>query len=179
MESAFLKTNTLRELMVIEADPTLVKGLHPDKQLKVKIEVDTDPPPGFQTENQYLLQPIPFSVRVYALPDLFAGKLHAVLCRRWKNRVKGRDWYDMAWYVGRGTPVHLSHLEARMRQSGHYSEASPLSRHTLVDRLREAASQLDVPQARTEVERFLRDRRATEVWSNDFFRRLADRIEIV
>lgn len=177
--SAFLKTNTLRELMVIEADPGILKGLHPDKQLKVKIEIDTDPPPGFQTENQYLLQPIPFSVRVYALPDLFAGKLHAVLCRRWKTRVKGRDWYDLAWYVGRRTPLHLSHLEARMRQSGDYSDPSPLTHSALVDRLRDAADELDVSQARMEVGRFLRDPRAVEVWSNDFFRRIADRIEIV
>jgi len=179
IDSAFLKTNTLRELLVIEADPGILKGLHPDKQLKVKIEVDTDPPPGFQTENQYLLQPIPFSVRVYALPDLFAGKLHAVLCRRWKTRVKGRDWHDLVWYVGRRTPLHLSHLEARMRQSGDYSDPAPLSREALVGRLRDAADKLDVPQARTEVERFLRERRAVEVWSNDFFRGIADRIEVV
>ena len=84
-ESAFLKTNSLRELLVIEADPGSLKGLHPEKRLKVKLEVDTDPPPGFETESQYLLQPIPFSVRVYALPDLFAGKLHAVLCRKWET----------------------------------------------------------------------------------------------
>ena len=179
IESAFLKTNTLRELMVIEADPGILRGLHPDKQLKVKIEIDTDPPPGFQTENQYLLQPIPFSIRVYALPDLFAGKMHAVLCRRWKTRVKGRDWYDLAWYLGRGTPLHLSHLEARMRQSGDYLDPAPLSREALVDRLRDAADALDVVQARTEVERFLRDRRAVEVWSNDFFRQIADRIKVV
>lgn len=179
IESAFLKTNTLRELLVIEADPSVLKGLHPDKRLKVKLEVDTDPPPGFETENQYLLQPIPFSVRVYALPDLFAGKIHAVLCRKWKTRVKGRDWYDLAWYIGRRTPVHLGHLEAKMRQSGDYSDHAPLTRATLVDMLRDAAGKLDVAQARKEVERFLRDRRAVEVWSNDFFCQIADRIDVV
>jgi hypothetical protein len=179
IESAFLKTNTLRELMVIEAQPGVLKGLHQDKQLKVKIEIDTDPPPGFHMESQYLLQPIPFSVRVYALPDLFAGKVHAVLCRRWKTRVKGRDWYDLAWYIGRRTPLHLSHLEARMRQSGDYSGPNPLNREALVDRLHDAADTLEVFRARGEVERFLRDRRSVEVWSRDFFRRIADRIEVV
>jgi predicted nucleotidyltransferase component of viral defense system len=179
IESAFLKTNTLRELLVIEADPGVLKGLHPDKRLKVKLEVDTDPPPGFQTDSQYLLRPIPFSVRACALPDLFAGKLHAVLCRKWKTRVKGRDWYDLVWYVGRRTPVHLSHLEARMRQSGDYSDRSPLTRESLIDRLRDAAGKLDVSQARTEVERFLRDRRAVDVWSTDFFCRTADQIDTV
>jgi len=179
IESAFLKTNTLRELLVIEAKPGILRGLHPDKQLKVKLEVDTDPPPGFKTESQYLLRPIPFSVRAYALPDLFAGKLHAVLCRKWKTRVKGRDWYDFAWYVGRRTPVHLSHFEARMRQSGDYTDTTPLTRELMVGLLCEAAEELEVAKARKEVERFLQDRRAVEVWSNDFFRQIANRIEIV
>ena len=106
MESAFLKTNTLRELLVIEADPGILRGLHPDKALKVKLEIDTNPPPGFDTENQYLLRPIPFSIRVYALPDLFAGKLHAVLCRKWKTRVKGRDWYAQK-FIPKISPITL------------------------------------------------------------------------
>jgi len=179
VESAFLKANTYRQLLVIEADRDLLGDLHPGKVLKVKVEVDTDPAPGFVTENHYLLQPIPFSVRAYALPDLFAGKLHAVLCRRWKQRVKGRDWYDFAWYVGRHAQVRLSHLEARMRQSGDYVETGPLTREALFDRLRTAARELDIAKARGEVERFLRDRRAVEVWSTEFFLAIIGRIETI
>ena len=117
-------------------------------------------------------------MRPYALPDLFAGKLHAVLCRKWKTRVKGRDWYDLAWYAGRRTPVHLSHLESRMRQSGDYTATSPLAPESLVGMLHDAAASLDVIQARKEVERFLTDRRTVETWSNDFFHHIADRILI-
>lgn len=95
--------------------------------LKIKLEVDTDPPPGFATESRFLLQPIPFSVRSYTLPDLFAGKMHAVLCRKWKNRVKGRDWYDLVWYVTHHPRLHLAHLEQRMRQSGHWAEEDVLN----------------------------------------------------
>lgn len=179
IDSAFLKTNTLRELLVIQAAPELIKGLHPEKVLKIKLEVDTDPPPNFETENQYLLNPIPFSVRAYALPDLFAGKLHAVLCRKWKNRVKGRDWYDLVWYVSRKTPVRLHHLEARLRQSGDYNKSMPLSRGLLIDQLREAVQSLDVPKAQSDVQRFIRDPRTTEIWSNDFFDRIVDQIESV
>lgn len=178
IDSAFLKTNTLRELLVIKADPNLLKGIHPNRALKVKLEIDTMPPRGFNTENKYLLNPIPFSVRVYTLPDLFAGKLHAVLCRKWKSRVKGRDWYDLAWYAGRRTPLHLSHLENRMRQSGDYITEAPLTPEKLLRMLHEAATNLDVIQARKEVERFLHDRRAIEVWSNDFFHNIADTIVI-
>ncbi len=89
IESAFLKTNTYKQLIIIEASEDLLRDLHPSKNLKIKLEVDTDPPGGFETETKYILNPIPFSVRAYSLPDLFAGKLHAILCRRWKSRVKG------------------------------------------------------------------------------------------
>lgn len=120
IESAFLKANTHSQLLTIEADPELLPGLHPGAVLKIKLEVDRDPPGGFQTESRYLLQPIPFAVRTYRLPDLFAGKLHAILCRKWGTRVKGRDWYDLAWYAGRHPQVRIRHLETRapVRKTG-------------------------------------------------------------
>jgi hypothetical protein len=155
IESAFLKANTLTELLTIDVEPGAIKGLHPGSTLTIKLEVDTDPPGGFLVESRYLLRPIPFSVRVYTPPDLFAGKLHAVLCRRWKSRVKGRDWYDLVWYVGRGTPVRLSHLESRMRQSGDYTPPEPLVHDRLLQMLRAAVGRLDVGLARAEIAPFL------------------------
>ncbi|MBQ9475308.1 MAG: nucleotidyl transferase AbiEii/AbiGii toxin family protein, partial [Bacteroidales bacterium] len=65
-----------------------------EKSIKVKIEVDTMPPAGFATEQKILLQPKSFLTRCVTLPDLFAGKMHALVFRVWKSRVKGRDWYD-------------------------------------------------------------------------------------
>ena len=100
IQSAFLKTNTARQLLVIEAGEPVVRQIPHGQTLKIRIEIDTDPPGGFETETKFLLHPIPFGVRTYVLADLFAGKMHAVLCRRWKNRVKGRDWYDLVWYAG-------------------------------------------------------------------------------
>ena len=176
IESAFLKTKTYRQLMVIEAAQELLRGLHPAKSLKIRLEVDTDPPAGFQTETRYVLQPIPFSVRVYSLPDLFAGKLHAILCRKWKTRVKGRDWYDLVWYAGRHPEVRISHLEARMRQSGDYRDKAPLTPDSLQHLLQQAVDDLDVEQARREVAPFVVDRRALDVWSQDFFRQIISRI---
>ena len=70
IDSAFLKTNTHRELLEIGAGEDAVRGIHPSQNLKIKIEVDTDPPEGFETEARYVLQPIPFAVRTYTLPDL-------------------------------------------------------------------------------------------------------------
>jgi predicted nucleotidyltransferase component of viral defense system len=154
----------------------LLGDLHPSKKLKIRLEVDTDPPGGFETETQYILQPIPFFVRVYCLPDLFAGKLHAILCRRWKTRVKGRDWYDLVWYSGRFPEVRIRHLEARMRQSGDYRDNDPLTADKLRQLLQQAVDNLDVEQVRREVTLFIRDKRALDVWSRAFFSQTIKRI---
>ena len=177
IESAFLKADTLEQLLVIEADPGLLAGLHPRPALRIKLEVDTDPPGGFETGSRYLLRPIPFAVRAYSLPDLLAGKLHAILCRKWGDRVKGRDWYDLAWYAGRHPRVRLSHLEARMRQSGDYPEEAPLTRERMMELLNRAVEGLDVDRARDDVLRFVRDPGSVEVWSKDFFLEVVRRIE--
>ena len=118
VQSAFLKANTLHHLLTIKSDERADWPIPRDQVLKIKIEVDTDPPSGFATENKFVLQPVPFSIRTFVLPDLFAGKMHAVLCRKWKNRVKGRDWYDLVWYAANHPKLHVNHLEQRMIQSG-------------------------------------------------------------
>lgn len=178
VESAFLKANTREQLLLIDAGDELAATIHGQRQLKIKIEVDTDPPPGFSTETKFLLQPIPFSVRVYDRPSLFSGKMHALLCRSWKSRVKGRDWYDLVWYVGRRTELDLTHLEVRMRQSGHYNEATALDEPTFRSMLARKIAQLDVADARSDVERFLPEPSAVSVWSQEFFFAVAAKISI-
>ncbi len=177
IESAFLKTNTYKQLIAIDAGKELLSGFHSGKLLKIKLEVDIDPPGGFETSMQYIFQPIPFPVRAYNLPDLFAGKLHAVLCRKWRTRVKGRDWYDMVWYVGHHPEVNLSHLENRMKQSRDYSEGDELTISKTRDLLLEAIDELNIDLAREDVSRFLRDPRALDVWSKDFFQHVIKRIK--
>jgi len=124
--------------------------------MKIKFEVDTHPPAGASYDVKYQLSPIPYSVRLYDLPSLFAGKLHAVLCRSWKNRGKGRDFYDYLWY--------LSHLEARMRQSGHWKAAEALDRPRLRELLDLRFSQVDFVQAAQDVRAFILDPRSLELW---------------
>jgi hypothetical protein len=105
--------------------------------------------------------------------------MHALLCRGWRSRVKGRDWYDLVWYVARGAPLSIAHLEARMRQSGHYDEETPLDVDRFRHMLARKIAELDVDLARTEVERFLTDRSTVKVWSVDFFASVAERITIL
>jgi len=112
IESAFLKEDT----------ETYNLSFSTEKKVKIKIEVDINPPPGFSTEFKLLLMPYSFMTRCYALPALFAGKLHALLYRGWKNRVKGRDWYDLEWYVRNGIKPDVNHFYERAKQSGHIFE---------------------------------------------------------
>ena len=179
VQSAFLKDNTLNQLLVIETSEELLKTVHRGQILKIKLEIDTDPPPQFETHTRYLLQPIPFAVRTYTLPDLFAGKMHAILCRRWKNRVKGRDWYDLVWYAANHPQLHLAHLEQRMRQSGHWKDRQQLTPELFKQLLSQAVDKLVVDQARKEVEAFIRDQKSLAIWSQEFFQDIADRIRPV
>jgi predicted nucleotidyltransferase component of viral defense system len=173
IDSAFLKTNTKLQLLSIGIGNEFAQAIHSRKELKIKLEIDIDPPSGFQTEVKTLLRPIPHAVKVYTLPDLLAGKLHAVLCRKWRNRSKGRDWYDMVWYAGFHPQVNLEHLEIRMRQSQDYPDDLPLTLARLHEFLNQAIDSLDVEAIKADVLPFVHDRMPLELWSKDFFREIA------
>lgn len=145
--------------------------------LKIKFEVDTDPPAGFATEERLLVQPYSFYVKCYALPDLYAGKLHALLFRRWKNRVKGRDWFDFEWYVRNSMHLNLAHFEERARHSGHW-QGERLSEKDLRLMLKARIESLDVAQAKQDVLPFVRSASALDIWSIPYFMDLLDKVEI-
>jgi len=167
--SAFLKpSTTMVQLAFGDAAP-----------LKIKLEVDTDPPLGFETEEQLLLQPYSCYVKCFSLADLFAGKMHAVLFRQWQQRVKGRDWFDLEWYIRRGIPLHLDHLAERARQSGHWPRAEAFSGDTLQMLLAQRIETLDVAKARLDIERFIVDPEPLAIWSRSYFSQLAQRIQLI
>lgn len=179
VQSAFLKTDTREQMISVGIKPELVKQIPRNQVLKIKLEVDVTPPPGFSTEMRYLLKPIPFSVRTFTLPDMFAGKMHAVLCRQWKSRLKGRDWYDLVWFTAHHPELRLSHLEQRMRQTGHWKEPDPLTEQTFRELLIGRVKSVDVEQIKSEVEPFVSNPAALEVWSREFFLDIVKRIKVI
>jgi predicted nucleotidyltransferase component of viral defense system len=178
IESAFLKGNTQLNLLHIGTPPDLARRLPSGQKLKIKLEMDLQPPPHATTEVRAQILPTPYQVQLYDLSSLFAGKLHAVLCRGWKNRIKGRDFYDFVWYVGRKITPNLRHLDARMRQAGHWSGES-ITSETLTGLLKKRFAEVDFQEAADEVRVFLHDAREVELWSKDFFVDLAARIPTV
>lgn len=160
VESAFLKDDT------DVYDLTIQGG----KSLKIKIEVDTNPPLGFSTEQKLLMLPFSFHTRCFTLPCLYAGKMHALIFRTWKNRVKGRDWYDFEWYVRNRIPLDFKHLQLRAAEFN----GIELSKELFLDKLRERLSSTDIGMVRKDVEPFIIDRHELDIWSNDYFLQLAD-----
>jgi predicted nucleotidyltransferase component of viral defense system len=179
IQSAFLKADTRTQMISVEFERGLIQQVPRNQVLKIKLEVDTDPPPGFSTETRYLLRPVPFAVRTFSLPDLFAGKMHAVLCREWKSRFKGRDWYDFVWFAAHHPDLRLSHLEQRMRQTEHWTGPSPLTETEFRGLLERRIDSVDVDQIRREVEPFIKDPASLAVWSKEFFLDVASRIKIL
>ena len=177
IESAFLKADTKTQFLVIENAQALINKLPKGQAIRIKIEVDTDPPLDFKTETKYHLRPTQFSASVYTMPDLFAGKMHALLCRDWKGRIKGRDWYDFVWYVSRNTQLDLAHLEARMLQSGHKKWEGKLTSTLFRELIRERIEALDVASAKDEVKRFLSQSTDVSIWSKEFFIAVAEKIK--
>lgn len=147
------------------------------KAIKIKFEVDTNPPLLFKTQERLLLQPYSFYVKCFALPDLFAGKMHALIYRRWSNRVKGRDWYDFEWYVRQGIPLNLAHFAERARQSGDLVQKQ-LNAVDFQNLLHTRIESLDVNSALDDVQRFLRDTESLKLWSKDYFLQLSQLMKL-
>jgi hypothetical protein len=120
---------------------------------------------------------MPIPIRIYVPEDLFAGKMHALLCRAWKNRVKGRDWYDFIWFVRKDIPLNLSHLESRLQQSGHLEKDRELTKALLLDQLRQKIETLNIPQARADIQMFVADQSLLACWSKEYFLAFASKIQ--
>ncbi len=157
----------------------MTQYIHHMNTIKIKMEVDTDPPGDFTTETKRLLLPIPFTVLTMTQEDLFAGKIHALLCRNWQKRIKGRDWYDYYWYISRGVAVNLSHLAARLRQSDAWPDSKPLTHEDLVELLDIKIKQIDYNSAKADVIDFLKNKSAVDLWSQEFFTDITKQLKSV
>lgn len=165
VESVFLKEDT--EVYDIKFQTR--------KMLKVKIELDTNPPLQFSTEQRLLMQPYSFSVRIFTLPDLYAGKMHALVYRAWQRRIKGRDWYDFEWYVRNGVALDFNHLQARIKEFS----GEDVSREQFMEQLRDKIATSDIENVKQDVLPYIskQQQRELDIWSNDYFLQLADMIK--
>ena len=175
IESAFLKAETLWKELVLE-DIVKQAGILSNRSIKIKIEVDCKPPLGFETEEKLLLRPFSFYVKCFSRSSLFAGKMHALLFRKWKNRVKGRDWYDLEWYIRSGIPLDMGHFLNRAKDTGDWQEDS-ISKRQILQLLKDKINTVSFDQIKEDVVRFIKDERLLEIWNQAYFGDLVDRIK--
>lgn len=163
IESAFLKEDTAVYNLQFRTE----------QQVKIKIEVDINPPTGFSTEQKLLLLPFSFMTRCYSLPDLFAGKMHAFLYRNWKTRVKGRDWFDFEWYVRNNVPLNFDHFCQRVYQFEPIS-IDELTIDKFKQLLKEKISKTNIELVKNDVRPFIKNSTEMEIWSASYFSQLVD-----
>lgn len=164
VQKAFLKDDSLGKLLTLDYRPA--RG--PMRKIRVKLEVDTSPSAHAGFEISYLDFPFISSVAAFDLPSLFAGKLHALLCR---DYVKGRDWYDFIWHIAHRVSPNYELLTAALKQTGHRQTDVTITRDECYERLVEKIEQIDWAQARADVERFVKphERPSLDLWSRDLF----------
>lgn len=177
IKSAFIKGNTKELILKFFADEALTRNLGNGELARIKFEVDTRPPSFVEVEHKFKQLPIPYEVAIYNMPSLFAGKVHAVLCRSWKNRIKGRDLYDFAFYISKKTPINLVHLNARLIDSAYLSPNESLTLNDLKQKLIQHFEGIDFNLAKEDVINFLRYPSKIDVWSKEYFISLVEELK--
>lgn len=175
INSAFLKSETVLKEIVLE-DIIKQVGIQSNKSIKIKIEVDREPPLGFSTEEKLLLRPFSFYVKCFTPSNLFAGKMHALLYRKWKNRVKGRDWYDLEWYVKKGIPLDVSHFLSRAKDTGDWIEEE-ITPTQILALLHEKIDSVSIDNVKEDVLRFIPNDQALDIWSTGYFHDLVEKLK--
>lgn len=177
IDSAFLKSETIWKELVLEGIVPQ-NGMEQVANVKIKIEVDREPPLGFETEDKLLLKPFSFYVKCLTLPNLFAGKMHALLFRKWGENVKGRDWYDMEWYIRKGTPLNLNHFLIRAKDSGDWKKDT-ITEVEFRELLAKKIDTVKMNYVINDIKRFIRNADALAIWSPNYFHDLVNSLKVV
>lgn len=178
IESAFIKANTKIHLLQIKNLHSFGQLIQDQTKIQIKFEVDTDPITQFEVETKYLLAPTSFPIISLKKPDLFAGKIHALLFRKWKNRIKGRDFYDYVWYLKKNIPVRLAYLSEKSIQSGHIKLGDLNSLSDLQNLLHKRFESIDFEKAKADIRPFIKDTQEIEIWSADFFKQITEKLSV-
>ncbi len=169
VQSAFLKGNTLALMMSFFPKSEEAKKIISNQKMKIKFEVDTEKIEGGKTETKYRFLPAPYEAKVFDEPTLFAGKIHAIICRNYKNRVKGRDYYDYLFYIGKDPSFNLVYLENKLKKTGLLSQSESLTLAQVKEMLKERFEGVDYSSAKEDVSNFISDKDNLRLWKKELF----------
>ena len=177
VQTAFVKGNTLMLFLQFFPNDVEARRIVGNQKIKIKFEIDIDNPSGGRTETKYQLLPSPYEVKVFDESTLFAGKIHAMICRDYKNRVKGRDYYDYLFYCGKGTKINLLYLENKLKNTGIIKENETLTIDAVKEMLRNKFNNIDYESAKEDVSNFITNKDSLSIWSKELFLSTLDKIQ--
>lgn len=175
--SAFLKGDTMEHVLLFFTDNNHQTNNKVLKDIKIKFEVDINPPAGANYELKYQLLPSPYQIRLYDLPSLFAGKIHAILCRKWNLRTKGRDLYDYVFFLSLNTKVNIDLVKNKLIESKYIKESDSFNIDILRELLKEKFKEINYDNAREDVKPFIKNISSLDLWSKEFFISITDKLE--
>ncbi len=175
--SAFLKGDTKEHILLFFPNDTSILDNNKMGNIKIKFEIDVNPPKGATYEFKTKLLPSAHQVRLYDEASLFAGKIHAILCRNWKSRFKGRDLYDYVFYLSRNTSVNLNHLREKLLESNYINEDFDLNINSLKELLYKRFEEIDFENAKEDVQNFIQNTEELKLWNKEFFCEITNMIK--
>ena len=174
--SAFVKGNTLEHILKFFPNNGNHKYNHLLKDIKIKFEVDINPPSGAIYEDQYKLLPSPHQIKLYDSGSLFAGKIHAILCRSWKTRTKGRDLYDYVFFLANNINVNLELIKNKLIESKYIDSNSKFDINVLKDLLTKKFAEIDYNEAKEDVIPFIKNIDSLDLWNKEFFISITEKL---
>lgn len=176
IQSAFLKGDTIEHFLLFYPED-FVQGINKNEKVKIKFEIDTMPSELAMYETKYKLLPAPYSVKLYDESSLFSGKIHALICRSWKSRVKGRDLYDYIFYLSHKTKFNLPHLREKLIDSEFIDKNTEITCNEVKEMLIKRFNEIDFEEAKRDVIPFIKDIRVLDIWCKDFFVSITSELE--
>lgn len=176
ISSAFLKGDTMEHILIFFSESNLQNNSKLLRDIKIKFEIDINPPSGAEYEIKYKLLPTPHSVRLYNKESLFAGKIHAILCRNWSHRTKGRDLYDYAFFLSKNIKVNMNLVKSKLVESNVLKDDDNFVINILKNMLNEKFKLIDYDAAKNDVAPFLDDSTKLNIWSIEFFQSITDNL---
>ena len=169
VQSAFIKGNTYVLMMYFFPKNDDVKKVISNQKMKIKFEVDTANPDGWNAEIKYRMLPSPYEVKVFDESTLFAGKIHAIICRNYKNHVKGRDYYDYLFYIGKGSKFNLEYLKNKLVNTNDEYNKEEITLEKIKKLLKERFENVDYESAKEDVSNFILDKSSLQLWKKELF----------